>query len=74
MMSASVRTKMGGFSSPTGMRDSSKFGRLAFLRAPPSLRFGTGGLLWSSTLVTSLCHVVEVTRDSQEGLYQKLLL
>lgn len=74
MMSASVRTKMGGFSSPTGMRDSSKFGRLAFLRAPPSLRFGAGGLLWSSTLVTSLCHVVEVTRDSQEGLYQKLLL
>lgn len=65
---------MGGFSSPTGMRDSSKFGRLAFLRAPPSLRFGAGGLLWSSTLVTSLCHVVEVTRDSQEGLYQKLLL
>lgn len=74
MMSASVRTKMGGFSSPTGMRDSSKFGRLAFLWAPPSLRFGAGGLLWSSTLVTSLCHVVEVTRDSQEGLYQKLLL
>lgn len=65
---------MGGFSSPTGMHDSSKFGRLAFLRAPPSLRFGAGGLLWSSTLVTSLCHVVEVTRDSQEGLYQKLLL
>lgn len=59
MMSASVRTKMGGFSSPTGMCDSSKYSSLAFLRAPPSLRFGSGGLLWSNTLVTSLCHVVE---------------
>lgn len=50
------------------MCDCCKYSSLAFLWALPTpLLFGAGGWLWSSTLVTSLCHVVVDVPDDTRG-------